>query len=105
MPLISMSKVFDGKKAMRRESRKAHRRAVSLTAMILNGDKSMVGLCTMLDVSRTGARIKPPLATEVPNEFILLLTKNGKVRRQCKISWRTETAIGVRFVVSASKHN
>lgn len=94
-----MSKVFDGKKAMRRESRKAYRRAVSLTAMILNGDKSMVGLCTVLNMSSTGAMIESPLASGVPNEFILLLSKDGKVRRQCKISWRTETAIGAQFVV------
>jgi hypothetical protein len=93
-----MSKVFDGKMAMRRESRKAYRRAVSLTAMILNGDKSMVGLCTMLNMSSTGAMIKPPLETEVPNEFILLLSKDGNVRRRCKILWRTDTAIGVQFI-------
>lgn len=88
---------------MRRENRKAYRKEIHQTVMMLNTDESIIGLGTILNVSNTGARIEPPVTTEVPNEFILLLTKNGKVRRHCKISWRTEVAIGVRFDGRSSK--
>lgn len=88
---------------MGREHRKSLRRVVCLPAAMLNGDESILGICTMLDVSAGGAKIKLRAATEVPNEFILLLSKNGKVRRRCRVSRRTETEIAVQFVVGSSK--
>jgi hypothetical protein len=89
---------------MRKEARKSERKVFRKPAAILNADGSLFGMCTMLDVSATGAKIEPQVATEVPNEFILLLSNDGKVRRRCKISWRTETEIGVQFVVRSSNN-
>jgi hypothetical protein len=37
---------------------------------------------------------------EVPDEFTLRLSKYGNVNRDCKISWRADTVIGVHFVVA-----
>ena len=81
------------------ENRKSRRRFVAQPAIILNGDGTILGSCTMLDVSASGAKLqlKPP--TEVPGDFILILSKNGQVRRRCKVAWQSEAAIGVRFDV------
>jgi PilZ domain len=82
------------------ENRKTRRRVVQHPAMVLNRDGSISCLCMMKDVSATGAKLELQTDSEVPDEFILLMSKYGNVRRECKISWRTKTAIGVRFVVA-----
>jgi hypothetical protein len=79
------------------ENRKARRRFVAHPAVVLNRDGTISCLCTMKDVSATGAKLVLVEQREIPDEFTLLLSKYGNVRRRCKISWRTESAIGVRF--------
>jgi hypothetical protein len=88
---------------MSTENRKARRRFVRQPALILNGDGSVFGSCKMMDVSATGAKLELQTPSAVPDEFTLLLSKYGNVRRGCKISWRSETALGVRFVVAERK--
>ena len=88
---------------MRTEKRKATRRFVHQPAIMLNGDGSMLGSCTMLDVSVSGAKLQPRAPTEIPDHFILVLSKHGHVLRQCKIVWRAEEMIGVQFVSARSK--
>jgi hypothetical protein len=90
---------------VKKEARKSRRRIVRHPAMILNSDKSIIGQCTMLDVSANGAKIKLQVGDQVPDKFILVLSKGGKVSRLCKVSWRKETEIGVQFVVGSSKDN
>ena len=85
------------------ENRKTPRRAVQHPAVVLNGNGSVFCLCTMKDVSATGAKlemVKTDTATqrEIPMEFTLLLSKYGNVRRRCRVSWRSENALGVEFV-------
>jgi hypothetical protein len=82
------------------ENRAAQRRYVRHPAILLNGDGSIFCLCTMKDVSATGAKLELQTDSEVPDRFTLLLSKYGKVRRECKVSWRSKTAIGIRFVVA-----
>jgi len=53
----------------------------------------------MIDVSATGAKLVLQEPAEVPNEFIVLLSKHASVRRKCKTSWQSGTNIGVRFVI------
>lgn len=88
---------------MRIEGRESKRRIFRHTAMILNGDKSIFGPCTMLDVSANGAKIKLQVKDELPDEFILLLSKGGEVSRRCKVAWRIGTEVGVQFVFGSSK--
>lgn len=88
---------------MKKEARKSIRRIFRQPAMILNSDKSIIGPCTMLDVSANGAKIKLQVKDELPGEFILLLSKGGKVSRRCKVAWRTDTEIGVQFILGSSK--
>jgi hypothetical protein len=54
--------------------------------------------CLIKDVSETGARVATHSPNQLPDEFILRLTKDGATRRLCKVVWRTEREAGVRFV-------
>jgi hypothetical protein len=81
------------------ELRKATRRQVAQQALMLREDGSIIGPCTMRDVSATGARLTMPAETAAPTEFILLLSKvNAAVRRRCVVAWHDKKTMGVRFL-------
>jgi hypothetical protein len=80
------------------QNRKHPRRHVQLFGVILNSDGSAPVRCMMLDVSASGARLKLNAASEVPDEFTLVLAKEGRVRRRCRIVWRREDVMGIRFL-------
>ena len=54
--------------------------------------------CMVSDISQTGARILIDASVNLPPEFTLLLSQN--VKRQCKIVWRSEKQVGVRFLAA-----
>jgi Mg2+/Co2+ transporter CorC len=85
-------------RSMSIENRKTRRRTVQHPAIVLDSNGSLSCLCTVKDVSATGAKLVLLEQNEIPDEFTLLLSKYGNVRRRCKISWRSATEIGVRFV-------
>jgi len=87
---------------MRQELRSSTRRFVRQGAKIVAADGSALGTCQMLDVSGTGARLKTDAPGALPDEFILLLSHDGRLRRRCSVAWRSETAIGVRFILDRS---
>ncbi|MFA6266503.1 MAG: PilZ domain-containing protein [Pseudolabrys sp.] len=81
---------------MRNDKRKARRRVIHHTAAIaLEGDRLLS--CSLLDVSDTGARIEADGIDVIPDRFELLLTGNGKPRRECRVVWRQENSLGVTF--------
>ena len=80
------------------ERRKSPRRAVRQPAIIVKDDGSVLGPCMMLDVSATGAKLRPKLPDAVPHEFVLVLSRDGGLRRHCMVAWRAGTTMGVRFV-------
>jgi PilZ domain len=82
---------------MRPEYRKSTRRFVRHGARIVSSDGSALGQCVMIDISDTGARLKTDASQALPDEFILLLSHDGRLHRQCTVAWRSATAVGVRF--------
>lgn len=83
------------------EHRKAVRRRVSQPGLMIHQDGSIIGECTMVDVSAGGARLKFDRAIEAPSDFVLVLsTVNAPMRRQCAVAWRDTKNLGVRFVSS-----
>jgi hypothetical protein len=84
------------------EKRGAPRKEIFWQGVIVNNAGSMLGRCVLTNVSATGARLILLTPTEVPKSFVLLLSKNGEVRRQCRVVRRSPTNIGVRFVPSPS---
>ena len=86
---------------MSRELRASPRRDVRQCGVICNSDGSIISKCMMADVSATGAKLILHGPTEVPDEFVLVLSNTGKVRRRCKVIRRSETVIGVTFVFTS----
>jgi hypothetical protein len=81
---------------IRPERRRASRRIVRQPAIIIK-DGVIVGKCVVVDVSATGAKLLSKVSSAVPHEFLLILSRDGRLRRQCLVVWRSEAAIGVRF--------
>jgi hypothetical protein len=83
---------------MRPEHRKSTRRFVRHGARIVGADGTALGPCVMLDLSGTGARLETDASEVLPDEFILLLSHDGRLHRQCSVAWRSAKTIGVRFL-------
>jgi hypothetical protein len=67
----------------------------------MNNDGSALGECVMADLSATGARLQVKQPATLPDEFILLLSHSGQLRRKCSVTWRAETEIGVKFTAKS----
>ncbi len=80
------------------EKRKSPRQTVRVTAMMANMDGGAIGLCKTLDMSATGARLEPKRQVQVPDEFLLVLSRDARIVRRCKTVWRNGDQIGVRFL-------
>jgi PilZ domain len=93
---------------MAAEHRKSTRRAVSQGARIALVDGSILGTCLVCDLSVTGARLElEPPVFPVPDHFLLLLSYDGRLRRQCSVVWRKGDSVGVEFIAdrASSKAN
>ena len=80
------------------ERRHFSRRRSLLGAQIIfrNGNCSMS--CHILDISETGASLRPVEATMCPNKFAL--KPRFDPPRECEVIWRKGDVLGVRFVSS-----
>ena len=81
----------------RAELRRKPRRAFHYTARIVTGGDPPAIACSIADISEIGARLALESETELPDEFVLLLTAKGTPRRNCRLVWRDGLAIGVEF--------
>jgi hypothetical protein len=70
---------------------------VFIPAMIQIRDGMPLQSCTVLDVSPQGGRIRVETGVSIPNNFVLLFTKSGSVRRDCRVVWRQNGYLGVEF--------
>jgi hypothetical protein len=52
----------------------------------------------MLDLSVAGARLKVDAGTKLPQQFILVMSRDGKLNRRCRTIWRDEDMLGVQFL-------
>lgn len=81
----------------RTELRKSPRRQFHYNATIVIEGGERPYSCAIVDISDTGGRLQLEDDCELPERFHLLLTKDGKARRRCKIVWRNGLLIGVQF--------
>ena len=81
------------------DRRRTPRQALGRDVFICSEDGKPLGACHLCDVSATGARLSmaPRLLANLPDDFILVLAKRGKVHRRCRIVWRSDEEVGVRF--------
>ena len=54
-------------------------------------------LCTVTNISRSGARLRVPLV-DLPRAFQLVFSDNGRIARECEVTWHRGTDYGVRFM-------
>jgi hypothetical protein len=85
-------------RAKRRFDRKAFDRVAALDL----GDGSASTSCEVLDISEGGARLRPLMTAPdmLPEQFTLLLSSCGRVRRSCRVIWRSRIELGVQFRVA-----
>jgi PilZ domain len=83
------------------EKRRMRRHPLRYAAWVAVGDDTPAKGCTVADVSETGARLELESPGDLPKEFWLLLSRDGKVRRRCEVVWQTGDQVGARYLVSA----
>jgi PilZ domain len=84
---------------MTMERRSKARQPIHRDALLCAADGKPITGCHLCDVSAEGARLSlaAPELAKLPDEFILVLAKRAKVHRRCRVVWRTEDEVGVRF--------
>ena len=85
----------------RAELRRKPRRNFQYNASVLLDGTSPPRPCAISDISETGARILLQAECELPERFILLLTRSGEARRHCRLVWRNGLSAGVSFPTPA----
>ena len=85
----------------RAELRRKPRRSFHYNASVLLDGTSPPRPCAISDISETGARILLQAECELPERFILLLTRSGEARRHCRLVWRNGLSAGVSFPTPA----
>ena len=78
------------------EQRQSPREGVELTAWIDIGNSAALRDCNVL-IADDGARIRMAYQAELPNEFDLLLDKNGP-RERCRLLWRSDEEVGIAYL-------
>ena len=79
------------------DQRKSRRHFVAHGARVVWDGGSSPQDCRMLDISAHGARLELETAATLPDKFMLLLSHDGGLRRQCSVIWRSENAVGIEF--------
>jgi hypothetical protein len=81
-------------KPMRRERRKNVRVEWNYPGTIYHGE--FVRPCKLSNFSNGGARIAGVEVETFPDEFALRVSPRGRIHK-CRVLWRTDDALGVRF--------
>lgn len=82
----------------RREHRRAKRTLKRQAAWISHGVGRSDVPCVLWDISETGARLSAARSNFLPNGFKLLLTKDRRAQRHCRVVWRNDGQLGVQFI-------
>jgi hypothetical protein len=85
-----------------RESRRSKRKTFDHVCLLDYCDGEEPRPCQVRDISPGGARLIVFTDTDgIPDTFSLLLDPTHKVRRVCRVAWRSPTEVGVEFVKPA----
>jgi hypothetical protein len=79
------------------ELRKKPRQQFNYNARIQIGSEAPLVTCAIVDISEGGARLSLEADEPLPEAFMLLLTRNGRTSRHCRLVWRTGQTLGVEF--------
>jgi len=106
MPFSHVFSQLENKSAQTQEcyvdQRQTRRHRVHCPAWVDVLDGSPVRSCTLWDVSEAGARLTIEQPDLLPKEFSLVLSSDGSIRRRCRVIWRSDDQIGVRYLTPPS---
>jgi hypothetical protein len=77
--------------------RRFFRRAVNEPAWV-EKVPSILERCTLMDLSKSGARLTISDVYDLPENFALHVTREFKPGRVCRIIWRRDHEVGVEFL-------
>jgi hypothetical protein len=66
--------------------------------LLYGTDGQAIGPRQVENVSVGGAMLSRENDDELPAHFVLSLSRNGQVRRHCRVAWRAKHRVGVRFI-------
>jgi hypothetical protein len=84
------------------DKRRSPRRDIRHVAVVFKDDGTRIS-CTLSDISATGTRLELDNPADLPDEFVLYLSGNGRARRRCKVVRRAARHVGVMFVTPPSR--
>jgi PilZ domain len=87
---------------MLKDKRRTRRQPMRYTAWIAPKPGELHG-CVLSDISDAGARLGVEDIDSIPDTFMLLLARNGKALRPCRVIWRKPQQLGVAFVTHLAK--
>ena len=82
----------------RREQRRGRREPMRHAAWIRCDSIPNPMTCVVWDLSEGGARLRAAQPQALPQVFTLVLDRQGKASRPCRVVWRKQSAIGVKFI-------
>jgi hypothetical protein len=83
---------------MSNERRASPRRLSYAPALLFAGAGAPLGICVAKDISKTGAELVCA-AAKVPADLLVTM---GMDRRRCRVMWRRDNEMGVRFAAPAA---
>jgi hypothetical protein len=97
LPLISLSEnIGVGGEAMEERRTKRRQRTFKAGKIIFNQQRSVLD-CTARDFTEEGACLVVGSSVGLPEKFELLIPID-KVKRVCRVIWRSSDRVGVKFV-------
>jgi hypothetical protein len=82
---------------MHNERRKSTRKHVRYPVWVCESGDAAPKSCFLHDISASGARLEIDAPERLPERFVLLLTRDGRVQRPCRAVWRAVRHVGVQF--------
>jgi len=79
------------------DARRARRRAVTKSAVIVHGDGKFHVPCTIRDISASGARIQVAIGIAIPDR-IYLIDLESQLAFEAVMAWKHLPRCGLRFV-------
>jgi PilZ domain-containing protein len=74
------------------------RRTINEPAWIERASNSILERCTLVNVCEVGARLTIGDVYDLPESFVLHLTRGSETGRQCRVIWQRNHEVGVEFV-------
>jgi hypothetical protein len=76
------------------------RRTINEPAWIERASNSILERCTLVNVCEVGARLTIGDVYDLPESFVLHLTRGSEPGRQCRVIWQRNHEVGVEFVAN-----